>query len=159
MPADYRQYDYISKRVRYFDAQFLKDQDFIDEQKYHIDRQRRSLRYLHVSGIVDGLSVEPGDGNNTDAKSQATIAPGTAIDQNGCQIVLVPSDPPETVGLESYRSQTVEIFISYQEIESDMAQEGSKANRRWHERPLITVIKLGDKAPRAGVRLSRLNVS
>ncbi|MBD2094082.1 hypothetical protein H6F90_02800 [Trichocoleus sp. FACHB-591] len=159
MPADYRQYDYISKRVRYFDAQFLKDQDFIDEQKYHLDRQRRSLRYLHVSGIVDGLTVEPGDGNNGDAKSQATIAPGTAIDQNGCQIVLVPSDPPETVGLESYRGQTVEIFISYQEIESDMAQEGSKANRRWHERPLITVVKLGDKAPLAGVRLARLNVS
>ena len=28
-------------RVRYFDGQFLGSQDFIDEQRYHIDRLRR----------------------------------------------------------------------------------------------------------------------
>lgn len=157
MPADYEQYPYITKRVRYFDTQFLKDQDFIDDQKYHLDRQRRSLRYLHISGIVEGLTVEPGDGKTEGTKFQAAIAPGTAIDPMGRQIVLA---AVESVALRDYVGQTVDIFISYSEVESDIAQQGGQAHRRWHEKPSITVVKGDqDKIPEHGIRLARLQVN
>src|SRR5262249_59726682 len=77
--ADYLQPEFVDKRLRFFDGQFLKDQDFIDEQKYHVDRLRRHSRFLNVAGIVEGLGVEVG------AKSLATVQPGTALDRQGRQ--------------------------------------------------------------------------
>ncbi|NEQ12299.1 MAG: hypothetical protein F6K37_42650, partial [Moorea sp. SIO4E2] len=85
--ADYTQYPYIDKRVRYFDGEFLKDQDFIDEQKYHIDRQRRLDQFLRVSGICDGLTLET-------ATNQVIVTPGTALDSEGRQIILSTNSPP-----------------------------------------------------------------
>ena len=57
MAAGYEQPKDVVKRVRFFDGQYLQDQDFVDEQHYHIDRQRRHNRTLHVGGIADGLGV------------------------------------------------------------------------------------------------------
>jgi hypothetical protein len=42
-------------RVRYFNGQFLQEEDFQVEQAYHLDRQRRHNRTLHTPGIADGL--------------------------------------------------------------------------------------------------------
>ena len=49
--------DVVEKRVRFFDGQFLQDQDFVDEQNYHLDRERRHNRLLHGAGIADGPDV------------------------------------------------------------------------------------------------------
>ena len=38
MTANYELPSVVEKRVRFFDGQFLQEQDFIDEQKYHLDR-------------------------------------------------------------------------------------------------------------------------
>ena len=56
MSANYEQSEYIEKRIRYFLGQFLTEQDLIDEQKYHLDRQRRGNRILQVSGICEALT-------------------------------------------------------------------------------------------------------
>jgi hypothetical protein len=156
MAADYQQYDYIEKRLRYFDGQFLKDQDFIDEQKYHIDRHRRPLRQLHVSGIVEGLTVEQGSLENPDEISRATVMPGTAIDRQGRQLVL---GSPRNVALKDFVKQSgilLEVYISYQEIASDLAAQDNDSHRRWHEQPLITVIEMDESGigiPENGIRL------
>ena len=52
------------KRLRYFNGQFLQQEDFADEQTYHLDRQRRHNRDLHTPGIAEGLEgrVEIRDG-------------------------------------------------------------------------------------------------
>lgn len=156
MAADYRQYDPIEKRVRYFDGQFLKDQDFVDEQKYHLDRQRRPLRFLYTPGIVDGLTVDPGSQQSRDDVDRAIIRPGTAIDAKGQQIVL---GSIKDLPLKEYRNQSIEVFIAYREVASDMAQEGGESNRRWHEDPEITVQKTGESPPENAIRLARLNLN
>jgi hypothetical protein len=157
MAADYTQYDYIEKRLRYFDGQFLKDQDFIDEQKYHIDRQRRPLRQLHVSGIVEGLTMQQGTLDNPEELSRATVMPGTAIDRQGRQLVL---GSPKNVALKDFvlasSNRLLEVYISYQEIPTDLAAQDNDSHRRWHEQPLITVIEMdesGEGIPENGIRL------
>jgi hypothetical protein len=157
MAADYQQYDYIEKRLRYFDGQFLKDQDFIDEQKYHIDRQRRPLRQLHVSGIVEGLTVMQGSLENPDELGRATVMPGTAIDRQGRQIVL---GSPRNIPLEKFVKTSsnllLGVYISYQEIPSDLAAQDNESHRRWHEQSLITVIEVdesGEGIPENGIWL------
>ena len=82
MTANYELPSVVEKRVRFFDGQFLQEQDFVDEQKYHLDRERRHLSLLHVAGIADGLAVTAQGAN------QVTVAPGTAIDSDGRQLAL-----------------------------------------------------------------------
>lgn len=149
MPANYEQPTYLDKRLRYFDGQFLKDQDFIDEQKYHVDRTRRLSRSLQVSGVSEGLAV------TVAGSDRVTVNPGTGVDPKGRLIVLA---TPEGVSLVSYRNQTVSLLISYQEIEADRAQEGTEGNRRWHEKPLIQVALPGTTAVSEAIVLANLNV-
>ncbi|OLT61273.1 hypothetical protein [Moorena bouillonii] len=150
--ADYIQYPYIDKRVRYFDGEFLKDQDFIDEQKYHIDRQRRLDQFLRVSGICDGLTLK------TDT-NQVIVTPGTALDSEGRQIILSTDSSP--INLSGYQSQEVYLVISYQEEQSDQTTDGglgSSGARRWHEKPNIQVATLGN-VPEDSIVLAKLAIA
>ena len=45
------------KRVNYFLGQFLEAQDFLDEQRYHVELRRRRNRLQYGPGILDGLAV------------------------------------------------------------------------------------------------------
>ncbi|NEQ86447.1 MAG: hypothetical protein F6K26_42205 [Moorea sp. SIO2I5] len=150
--ADYIQYPYIDKRVRYFDGEFLKDQDFIDEQKYHIDRQRRLDQFLRVSGICDGLTLK------TDT-NQVIVTPGTALDSEGRQIILSTDSSP--INLSGYQSQEVYLVISDQEEQSDQTTDGglgSSGARRWHEKPNIQVATLGN-VPEDSIVLAKLAIA
>ncbi|NET63612.1 MAG: hypothetical protein F6K63_04015, partial [Moorea sp. SIO1G6] len=150
--ADYIQYPYIDKRVRYFDGEFLKDQDFIDEQKYHIDRQRRLDQFLRVSGICDGLTLET-------ATNQVIVTPGTALDSEGRQIILSTNSPP--IDLSAHKNQEVYLVISYQEEQSDQTTDGglgSSGARRWHEKPNIQVATLGN-VPEDSIVLAKLAIA
>jgi hypothetical protein len=70
------------KRLNYFNHQFLAEQDFKDEQVYHVDMRRRQNRFLHTWGVADGLEVE-GVGDK-----EVLITRGFAIDKDGREIVL-----------------------------------------------------------------------
>lgn len=148
--ADYTQPKDVEKRLRYFNGQFLREQDFIDEQHYHLDRQRRHQRQFHAPGIAEGLTVTaPASG------STVTVAPGTAIDPRGQTLVLAAS---ETVSVTNVPSSSRRLVIGYRALESDVAETGSTSYTRWHERPQLAVIEL-DEALADRVVLARLNVS
>lgn len=70
------------KRLNYFTHQFLREQDFKDEQNYHLEMRRRHNRLFHAWGVVDGLEVHKKD------DLQITIEPGMAVDRDGREIVL-----------------------------------------------------------------------
>src|SRR5262245_44346308 len=73
------------KRPNYFTSQFLVEGDFNAEQAYHLTFRRRHNRVFHTTGVADGLGI------TAVANAQApavTIAPGTAIDKDGNEIVL-----------------------------------------------------------------------
>src|SRR5687767_9343554 len=73
-----------TRRLRYYNNQLLRDQDFIDEQRYHIDRLHRTARALLTPGRIQGLvvQVEPGD------QPRVTVGPGAAVDRAGRWLVL-----------------------------------------------------------------------
>src|SRR6478609_823575 len=95
------------KRPNYFTSQFLVEKDFNDEQSYHVDMRRRHNRVLHTFGIADGLDVSFFNA------TQVQIAPGTAVDNAGREIVLT---APLTYTLSTAGSDLdVFITIGYQE--------------------------------------------
>jgi hypothetical protein len=120
------------KRVHYFNKQFLREEDFTDEQNYHIHRQRNHNRFLHTSGIAEGLEVPDPPAGST----EITIQTGTAYDDEGREITLANNETRDLAGFEADRS--VYITISHGEQETDPTDEtGVTKNTRWTEEPNI----------------------
>lgn len=136
----------ITKRMNYFDRQFLRAKDFEDEQDYHIDRRRRHNTGFHGYGIVEGLEVVP------DTGTQVNIQPGWAIDSQGREIVLAaPGDSVNTDGV------AVNIWISYPDPEpqSDPSTDpGALGNTRIHEKPVV-----GFAVPTDGILLATVEAT
>jgi hypothetical protein len=132
--ADYQIPEYVTKRLRYFNNQFLQEQDFIDEQHYHIDRQQRHNRLLHSPGVAEGLDIKKvGD-------IQIQVDPGTAIDGQGRQILLPTSRPVDVKdknGNLFQQGQLVYLVIFYSQQESNEASTAGQGKTRWEESPGI----------------------
>jgi hypothetical protein len=137
--ADYVLPSAVEKRVRYFDGQFLQDQDFIDEQDYQIDREHRHNRLLHGPGIAEGLTVTP------TAPNQVTVAPGTALDSDGNQLVLADATTVDLPAAKFSNQQGVQLYLSYLESAEDpQTVAGSADFTRWLERPELTALTAGE---------------
>ncbi|MGQ0778529.1 MAG: hypothetical protein ACT4NY_29650, partial [Pseudonocardiales bacterium] len=131
--ADYTQPDVVNKRVRFFDGQFLQDQDFIDEQKYHLDRERRQSQLLSVTGILSGLTVVKGGAYHV------TVTKGVAVDALGRQLVLA-AETDLRLPDKFAAKKDIELHLVYQEIPTDLAQTGGEGARRWDESPKIVAL-------------------
>ena len=134
MAGDYLVPLAVSKRVRFYDGQFLQDQDFIDEQKYHVARLGRHQRSLHVAGVVEGLTAY------TPAKStfQIRVRVGSAIDPEGRQILLPAPSLPIDLPANSANGERW-LYIAYHQVPSDLQSsgEGVEGETRWTEAPYI----------------------
>ncbi len=140
--ADYVLPAVAEKRVRYFDGQFLQDQDFIDEQDYQLDREHRVNRLLHGPGVAEGLGVTSG------APNQVTVAAGTAIDANGWQLALAQATNVDLPAAAFNDKQGVQLYLSYLvSAEDPQTVAGSSDFTRWLERPALTALAPGSQWP------------
>lgn len=125
-----------TKRLRYFNQQFLEAPDFTDEQNYHLDRRRRHNHFLHTPGIATGLEVIKTDDN------KVKVTAGTAIDIYGREIVQdVDSDPIELSDTTGFpKNSNIYITIKYFDEPSDkdrQSSEQSGTETRFIEKPNI----------------------
>ncbi len=136
--ADYVLPGVVEKRVRFFDGQFLQDQDFVDEQNYQMDREHRHNRLLHGPGVADGLTVTSATAN------QVTVAPGTAIDDDGNQLALAQPTTLDLPAAEFNDKQGVQIYLGFQATATDQQTVGGSSDyTRWLERPQLTALAPG----------------
>ncbi len=131
--ADYTQPDVVPKRVRFFDGQFLQDQDFIDEQRFHLDRERRQSRLLRLTGVATGLTVASGE------PFQITVTRGMAVDSLGRHLVLA-ADTTLPLAAGFAGRQGIEVHLVHRESATDVAQTGGASARRWDESPKLVVV-------------------
>ncbi len=139
-------------RVHYFDRQFLRTQDFTDEQAYHLEMRRRHNAGQHRWGIVYGLEL--------DAQDDLAVLPGVAVDRFGRELVLGQRTPLPLIAFEEKDSEELDVWLLYSRTASDPApngyaadcreQEAKHAFYRWLEQPqiLLTAGRPGLK-PRA----------
>jgi hypothetical protein len=122
------------KRVNYYDHQFLRAPDFVDEQNYHLNSRRLHNSTLHTWGIVQGLTVSVASGGTGTA---VTVTAGMAIDSAGREIIL-PADTNLELGGETAGSAPI-ITIAYSEVQSDPTTEaGGPGNTRISEIPNLS---------------------
>src|SRR4051794_30150351 len=106
------------KRMNYYNHQFLRQGDFLAEQKYHLSMRRLHNSALHTPGILNGLDVTPAGGGSATA---VLVKSGVAMDSAGREIVL-PDNVPLDLGAAAVGA-TVYITIAYQEDLSDSTNE------------------------------------
>ena len=125
-------------RVQYFNQQFLRTQDFTDEQAYHLEMRRRHNIAHHGWGIVQGLRIlleEDG----------LFVQPGIAVDGYGRELVLPERLRLPTTEFTAKQSDELEVWLVYARFGSDEApagfqacdQEAGQAYYRWQELPLL----------------------
>src|SRR5437867_2087526 len=122
------------KRLNYFTSQFLVEQDFKDEQAYHVAMRRRHNQVLHSWGIAHDLVV------TRSADKVVSVSPGTAIDKDGREIVLLDATP---VTLSTPGPGDVYVTIAYHEIseQADLYQSGVIHNyTRTTEAPGLEIV-------------------
>lgn len=135
----------ITQRPNYFAGQYLLEDDYEQEQNYHIDRQQRHNRLLHVSGIAEGLSVTQVQEGGLKIK----VSPGTAVDKQGKQIILHTERP---VDLPGNGENT--LFIKYAEKKDSLQEDTTDGYRRIAEEPAINFA-----ASESSIALAKLTVT
>jgi hypothetical protein len=101
-----------TKRLKYFDGQMLRSQDFEDEQQYHRDLRRRHNRNLHGYGIVKGLDVTI---SQSGSSPSVVVSPGYALDRHGEEILLI-EDVVLPIGC---RHSSLYVTVAHKERETD----------------------------------------
>jgi hypothetical protein len=104
-------------RVRYFDRQFLRTQDFIDEQAYHLAMRRRHNVSHHSWGIVRGLQISFAEGS-------FAVAPGMAVDGFGRELIVGGSRQISVGLFDEHGVDDLDVWLAYDLVETDAAPPG-----------------------------------
>src|SRR5215510_7887123 len=97
----------IGQRPTYFRGQLLLENDFLDEQRYHVEARKRHNRSLYDWGVVSGLTIA------RERDKWVRISPGSAIDESGQEIFL---DESTTVDLSAFGpNEKIAITLAYEE--------------------------------------------
>ncbi len=112
--------DYTISRVNYFEGQYLRTQDFTDEQNYLLAMRRRHNIAHHTWGIVRGLELcwDSISGN------QFIIRPGIAIDGYGRELIMAQGQIIQVKVFDNNDSDILDVYIVYGRVESDPPGKG-----------------------------------
>src|SRR5262245_57027432 len=138
--------------MNFSDRQFLRAQDFIDEQDYHLDRHRRHNRLLHSPGVGEGLEV------SSSSAETVQVSAGTAIDDQGREIVLL---TPGHVPMPESVTGPVDIYITYGEEATDPSIDpgATGIQTRVTESPTFATVVPPKLPPPSSVLLARVTLS
>ncbi|MCP4658127.1 MAG: hypothetical protein GY856_22175 [bacterium] len=137
-------------RLQYFEGQFLRKQDFTDEQDYHLAMRRRHNLGQHGWGIVRGL--EPAVKEKT-----LCVTPGMAIDGYGRELILTTPLALPHSAFRDQRSDALDVWLLYDRQSSDPAPLGwasvgddeERPSYRWREEPRLRLLVPDRASPEA----------
>lgn len=138
-------------RTHYFEGQFLRTQDFVDEQAYHVAMRRRHNISHHTWGIVSGLELVLEEGN-------FFVQPGLAVDGYGRELILPQKKPLSSSAFIDKGSNELDVWLTYGLTSSDEAPSGyagcgngnsnGASFYRWQETANVLLAKPADSPDR-----------
>ncbi len=138
------------KRLHYFNHQMLVEDDFTDEQTYHLGMRRRHNRALHKFGVAEGLNVRK------TGEKEVTVDPGTAIDRDG-KVIIQGADFVVDLrdGTKYPKNTQVHVVIAHVEEESDQKTFGGVTGAtRVTEKTRIEAVTTAPAADGSVIRLA-----
>jgi hypothetical protein len=131
-------------RVHYFEGQFLRTQDFVNEQSYHVAMRRRHNISHHTWGVVSGLELVLEEGN-------FSVQPGMAVDGYGRELILPQKKGLSAAAFIDKGSTELDVWLIYGLKSSDEAAAGyagcgngdrtSASFYRWQETAQVLLLK------------------
>ncbi len=112
--------DYTISRVNYFEGQYLRTQDFTDEQNYLLAMRRRHNISHHTWGIVRGLELCW----DSVSSNQFIIRPGIAIDGYGRELIVAQGQLIPVKVFDNKDSDILDVYVVYGRVESDPPGKG-----------------------------------
>lgn len=104
-------------RVRYYAKQFLRVDEFRDEQLYQLTLRRLHNNAQHTWGIVSGLDIV----NEDDA---TVVRPGYAIDGYGRELLLTEKVPLVPDNFDDLATDRLDIWLVYNRLEDGSVPAG-----------------------------------
>lgn len=104
-------------RVHYFDKQFLRVDEFRDEQLYQLALRRRHNNTQHTWGIVNGLAIANEEGS-------VVVQPGMAIDGYGRELLLLSKARVAMEFFDDLASDRLDLWLVYDRQDDGSAPEG-----------------------------------
>jgi hypothetical protein len=110
--------DQVISRVHYFERQFLRRQDFADEQAYHVLKERlHQLAQHRPWGIIRGLELM------LDADCNPVLQPGVAIDGYGRDLVWAFQAPLTVQEFDAKASDILNVWLAYNLVPGETAPQ------------------------------------
>ncbi len=106
-----------SARVHYFERQFLRPEDFSDEQAYHVAMHRRHNLAQHTWGIVHGLTLKAEEG-------AVFVQPGYAVDGYGRDAILASRQKLPVEQFAQKNTDVLNVWMLYGQSLSNPAPDG-----------------------------------
>jgi hypothetical protein len=127
-------------RVRFFDKQFLRVDEFVDEQLYQIAARRRHNVAHHSWGIVLGLEIAQEEG-------ALLVRPGLAIDGYGRELLLADKKYLHAEAFDDLGTDRLDAWLVYSRRDGtpaptgygDCGSDGARDAYRSDEVPLVLV--------------------
>jgi hypothetical protein len=126
-------------RVNYFEGQYLRTQDFVDEQAYQLAMQRRHAISHHSWGIAAGLGLMADDDGGL------SVQTGVAVDGFGRDLVLFDRVGIDPRLFDQKDSNVLDVWLVYGRAGAEPApagyagcdEAGSIPFYRWREQPTV----------------------
>ena len=132
-----------ASRVNYFDRQYIRLSELIDEQAYHQQLHRRHNLSHHSWGIVVGLDLVL-------QENQPVVLPGLAVDGYGRELLLLERKPFGRDIFDRLATNRIDLWLEYRVEQTDdplAPIECGAADQRRHyratERADIYVMRAG----------------
>src|SRR5205807_5291579 len=126
-------------RVRYYPKQFLRLDEFRDEQLYQLTLRRLHNNAQHTWGIVSGLDIATED-------DATVVSPGYAIDGYGRELLLTEKFPLAPENFDALATDRLDIWLVYARNDGGTVPDGygecagsNGLSYRASEEPLVLV--------------------
>ncbi len=137
----------VVTRDNYYDRQFLRPEDFTDEQAYHVAMRRDHNIAAHSWGIIEGLAIKVTNGT-------PYVLPGVAIDGYGRELILTDLKPVPVQRFAQTGQDLLDVWLYYELVSSESAPAGytgcgttGSQFYRWVEQPVVRLLPPGADDP------------
>ncbi len=109
------------KRLNFFTGFFTTAEDWLQGQRYHLEKQKLHHRGLHTAGIIagDGAELKVTIKTMTGSDFVVQIGSGAAVDGEG-NLLYLPDTADLTIPLPSPLPQTVYVYAQHAEKDTDI---------------------------------------
>jgi len=133
----------IVRKPAYHHGQLLLEDDFRDEQDYHVSAHKRHVRDLHGFGVARGMLVTATGG------ADVTVSHGFAVDREGNEIVL---QSAETLRLQDASPSTrLWVTVGYEALPGVQGNPDRRID-------CFAVLRLTPDPAAADIRLAQLTL-